>query len=132
MRLRFRAAMSDRTKQTGIDGCQPCGLGSRSEDTAFFQTPALVKTVKREDLCLFYCPTLVLTATDTIGHDSMAQLVTCCAESDQVFLRVIAQSAPPLNVMDLKFFHPPARLATPAVPLQNFTAKFAISFRFKH
>jgi hypothetical protein len=36
--------------------------------------------------------------------------------------------APPLNVMDLKTFHPPTRLATPAVSLQDSTAKFAISF----
>jgi hypothetical protein len=53
------------------------------------------------------------------------------AEGDQILSSVIAQSAPPLNVMDLKIFHAPARLATPAVSLQNFPAQLTISFRFK-
>jgi len=52
-------------------------------------------------------------------------------EGDQVFGRVIAQSAPRLNVMDLKILHAPARLATPAVSLQDFLAELAISFRIK-
>jgi hypothetical protein len=39
--------------------------------------------------------------------------------------------APPLNVMDLKTLHAPARLATPANPLQDFPAKLAISFGIK-
>jgi hypothetical protein len=34
-------------------------------------------------------------------------------------------------MMDLKAFHPPARLTTPAVPLQDFTAELAISFRIE-
>jgi len=54
------------------------------------------------------------------------------AEGDQIFGRVIAQSASRLNVMDLEAFHPPARLATPAISLQNFTAELAISLRVKH
>jgi hypothetical protein len=33
--------------------------------------------------------------------------------------------------MDLKTFHPPARLAAPAVSLEDFTAKHAISFTVK-
>ena len=33
--------------------------------------------------------------------------------------------------MDLKIFHSPARLATPAISLQDFTAELAISFRIK-
>jgi hypothetical protein len=61
----------------------------------------------------------------------MTKLMTVRTESDQIFLHIVAQSAPPLNVMDLKTFHSPARLATPAISLQNFTAKLAISFRIK-
>jgi|GEM_PF-5205071 len=55
--------------------------------------------------------------------------MTYCAESDQILGSVIAQSAPPLNVMDLKIFHASARLATPSVSLQNFTENSAISCR---
>ena len=40
--------------------------------------------------------------------------------------------APPLNVVDLKAFHAPARLATPSISLQDFAAELAISFRIKH
>jgi hypothetical protein len=39
------------------------------------------------------------------------------AEGDQIFGNVIAQLAPPLDMMDLKIFHSPARLASPAVSL---------------
>jgi hypothetical protein len=44
-------------------------------------------------------------------------LVARCAEGDQIFGNVIAQSASRLNVMDLKTLHPPAPLTTPAVAL---------------
>src|ERR1700693_6461609 len=53
------------------------------------------------------------------------------AESDQILGSVIAQSAPRLNVMYLKIFHPPTPLATPTVSLQDFTAEVAIRFRVK-
>jgi len=53
------------------------------------------------------------------------------AKSDQILGSVIAQSAPPLNVMDLKILHSATQLATPAISLQNFPAKFTISFRIK-
>ena len=62
---------------------------------------------------------------------SVSVLVALDAKSYEILSRVIAQSAPRLNVMDLKIFHPPARLATPAISLQNFTAELAISFRIK-
>jgi hypothetical protein len=52
-------------------------------------------------------------------------------KSYQILGRVIALPAPPLNVMDLKTFHPPARLASPSVSLQNFAAELAIRFRIK-
>jgi len=39
--------------------------------------------------------------------------------------------APPLNLMDLKIFYAPARLATPAISLEDFAAELAISFRGK-
>ncbi len=61
----------------------------------------------------------------------MGFLMARCAESDQILGSVIAQSAPRLNVMDLKIFHAPARLATPAISLQDFAAELAISFRIK-
>jgi hypothetical protein len=57
--------------------------------------------------------------------------MACCAESDQILGGVIAQSAPPLNVMDLKILHSPARLTTPSISLQNFPAELAIGFRIK-
>jgi hypothetical protein len=45
----------------------------------------------------------------------MTRLVAIGTLSDQFFLRVDSQSVPPLNVMELKTFHPPARLATPSI-----------------
>jgi hypothetical protein len=62
---------------------------------------------------------------------SVSVLVALDAKSCEILSRVITQSAPPLNVMDLKIMHSPAPLASPAVSLQNFPAKLAISFRFK-
>jgi hypothetical protein len=62
---------------------------------------------------------------------SVRFLVAHDTKSYQIFGRVIAQSAPRLNVMDLKVFHSPTPLATPAVSHQDFTAKLAISFRIK-
>ncbi len=61
----------------------------------------------------------------------MGFLMARCAEGDQILGRVIAQSAPRLNVMDLKILHPSACLATPAVSLQSFVAELTISFRIK-
>jgi hypothetical protein len=49
----------------------------------------------------------------------------------QVLRSVIAQPASRLNVMDLKILHASAPLAPPSISLQNFTAKFSISFRIK-
>jgi hypothetical protein len=53
------------------------------------------------------------------------------AEGDQILCNVIAQSAPRLNVMDLKNLHSSTRLASPAVALQNFPAEMAIRLRIK-
>jgi len=58
-------------------------------------------------------------------------LMTRHAKSDQILSRVIALSTSWLNVMGLEILHPPARLATPPISLQNFLAELAISFRFK-
>jgi hypothetical protein len=52
-------------------------------------------------------------------------------EGSQILGSVIAQSTPRQNVMDLEIFHPPARLTTPSISLQDFTAKLAIRFRIK-
>jgi hypothetical protein len=52
-------------------------------------------------------------------------------QGDEILIRIIAQAAPRLNVMDLKILHPPARLAMPAVSLQHFAAELAIRFRIK-
>ena len=68
---------------------------------------------------------------ETLLRLLMGFLMARCTEGNQILGSVIAQLAPRLNVMDLKIFHPPARLATPAVSLQNFAAKLAISFGVK-
>src|SRR6266705_1100421 len=62
---------------------------------------------------------------------SMSLLVTPDAKSYQILRRVITQLAAPLNVMDLKIVCFPAVLATPAVPLEDFTAELPIRFRAK-
>jgi hypothetical protein len=46
---------------------------------------------------------------------SMNILVALDAEGYEILGRVIAQSAPWLNVMDLKVYHASARLAPPAI-----------------
>jgi hypothetical protein len=61
----------------------------------------------------------------------MNLLVAADAKSYEIFYGIIPQMAPPQNVVDLKILHVPARLATPAISLQDFTAKLAISFRIK-
>jgi hypothetical protein len=58
-------------------------------------------------------------------------LVALDAKGYEILSRVIPQVAPPLFVMDLKTFHPPARLASPAVSLQDFPAELAIGCRVK-
>ena len=62
---------------------------------------------------------------------SVSVLVALDTESYEILSRIIAQAAPRLNVMDLKIFHAPARLATPAVSLQDFPAELAIGCRVK-
>ena len=49
------------------------------------------------------------------------------AKSYQIFGRVIAVAAPRQNVMDLKVSDLPAQLATPTVPLEDFTTELAVS-----
>jgi hypothetical protein len=61
----------------------------------------------------------------------MGFLMARRAEDNQILGCVITQLAPPLNVMDLKIFHSPARLAAPAISLQYFPAELAIRFRIK-
>src|SRR5579863_5589058 len=58
----------------------------------------------------------------------MGFLMARCAKCDQILGNIIAQTAPWLNVMDLKIFHPSAALATPPISLQDFAAELAISF----
>jgi hypothetical protein len=53
------------------------------------------------------------------------------AESYEILGRVIAQSAPWLNVMDLKVFHASARLAPPAISREDLATKFSIGFRIE-
>jgi hypothetical protein len=55
-------------------------------------------------------------------------LVALDAKSYEVLSRIIAQAAPRLKVKDLRIFYSPARLASPAVSLQDFAAEVAISF----
>jgi hypothetical protein len=62
---------------------------------------------------------------------SVNVLVALDTKIDEILSRIIAQAAARLNVMDLKIIHFPARLATPAIPLQDFPAELAIRFRIK-
>jgi hypothetical protein len=62
---------------------------------------------------------------------SVSVLVALYAKSYEILSSVITQLTPRLNVMDLKILHPPARLATPTISLQDFAAELAISFRIK-
>ena len=48
---------------------------------------------------------------------SVGVLVALDAKSYEILSRIIAQSTPRLNVMDLKTFHAPTPLASPAVSL---------------
>ena len=61
----------------------------------------------------------------------MGFLMAQCAEGDQILGCVIAQLTSWLNMMNLKIFHPAARLATPAVSLQNFAAELAVRLRIE-
>ena len=58
-------------------------------------------------------------------------LVALDAKGYEILSRVIPQVAPPLFVMDLKAFHTPTQLASPAVSLQDFPAELAIGFKIK-
>jgi hypothetical protein len=62
---------------------------------------------------------------------SVSVLVALDTESYEILSRIIAQPAPRLYVVDLKILHAPARLTTPSIPLQNFTAKLVVRFRIK-
>jgi hypothetical protein len=61
----------------------------------------------------------------------MGVLVARDAKRYEIFNRVVPLMAPPLNVMDLKTLQTSARLATPAISLQDFVAELAISFRIE-
>ena len=61
----------------------------------------------------------------------MGFLMARCTEGDQILGGVITQTASRSNVMDLKAFDAAARLATPAISLQDFVAELAISFRIE-
>ena len=58
-------------------------------------------------------------------------LVACDTKSYQILGAVVSQLATPPNMVNLEIVHPSARLTTPTVSLQNFTAKLAIGFRPK-
>jgi len=53
--------------------------------------------------------------------------VALSTNSCEIFGRVITQSIPRANMVDLKIFHTSAPLASPAISFQNFTAKLSIS-----
>jgi hypothetical protein len=53
----------------------------------------------------------------TILRLTMGFMVAGRAECDQILGNVISESAPRLNVMNLKILHSPAPLATPAISL---------------
>ncbi len=62
---------------------------------------------------------------------SVGVLVALDAKGYEILSRIIAQSAPRLNVMDLKIFHSPTPLASPAISLQDFPAELSIGVRSK-
>jgi hypothetical protein len=62
----------------------------------------------------------------SVSPYSVSILVTDDAKSDQILGRVIAEPAPRVDVMDLKVSDLAARLATPAVPLEDFMTELAI------
>src|ERR1035437_921939 len=62
---------------------------------------------------------------------SVSVLVALGAKSYEIIGRIITLLASRLDVMDLKTFHPSARLATPAVSLQDMQAELAISVGIK-
>ena len=49
-------------------------------------------------------------------------------KSYEILSRIISQTAPWLNVMDLKIFRSSANLATPTVPLQDLIAELTVGF----
>ena len=53
------------------------------------------------------------------------------SKSYEIFTGIIVLVTPPLNVMDLEILYSPARLATPAISPQDFTAELEILFRVK-
>ena len=59
---------------------------------------------------------------------SVSVLVAPDTKSYEILRRIIAQAAAGLNVMDLKARDTPARLATPAVPLQDVAAELPVGF----
>jgi len=58
----------------------------------------------------------------------MNLLVAHGAKSHKILGDVISQSAPRLNVMNLKIFHLPARLAALAIAVQAFPSELWICF----
>lgn len=56
----------------------------------------------------------------------MGITVAISAESDQVFVSVVTQSASRANVVHLKTIGTAAALASPAVTLEHFGAEFAV------
>jgi hypothetical protein len=57
---------------------------------------------------------------------SVSILMATDTERYEILGRIIAEAASGLNVMDLKTLDRPARLAPPAVSLQDTTAELAI------
>ncbi len=52
----------------------------------------------------------------------MQPSMTLGAEGDEVWLGVVAESAPRVDVVDLEVSTTPAPLAAPAIPLQHLLA----------
>ncbi len=55
--------------------------------------------------------------------------MTAGAEGNQVGLGIVAQSAPGVDVVDLKIGHPATVLAAPAVSLQHLLVQLTIGLR---
>jgi hypothetical protein len=54
-------------------------------------------------------------------------VMTPAAEHDEIFFAVRPRVASPDDVMDVELVSPPAVLALPAVPLQDFHLKLAVA-----
>jgi hypothetical protein len=54
--------------------------------------------------------------------------VACSAKRNEVLARIVARSAAKLFVVNFQVGHRSARLASPAIPVENLIAKLVVQF----